>query len=183
MMGGGVMKALLVLLTSSTAFAAGAEDSAFWKAGMDWLNLFILLVLAYRYLFIPGLQFLDKSISDIEVSLNREERDKKELLERTNELKALLAGVDAKGAQLLSEAEQDAVKARDMILAKGEERAREVHAKMLEDVKNYSAQALHDLQIQFCDELLGSAKGTLTGRSEHSAFEARMESQLEKGAN
>ena len=157
-------------------------NSNAWNEGMGWLNFFIFIALAYRYLFVPALKFLDQSIADIQLNLNREELEKKKLIQDLESVKSRLSGIDAHGAALLSEAKEDAKRLYQQTVDKGQEKLKTVHSRMEAEVNAYEAHMIDNLKNLWVQNLLQQSREEMRATpAALSTFQKKMQTSVAEG--
>lgn len=170
--------------SSEASSISDMMNSNAWNEGMAWLNFFIFIVLGYRYLIVPAMKYLDQSIAEIQLNLNREELEKKRLVQELESVRTQLSSVDAYGSSLLDEAREDAKKVYQQTLDKGQEKLKTVKTRMEAEVSAYESQTIDNLKNWWVQTILLKSREDLSTNSVSlDGFQKKMQSSVSQGGS
>jgi F-type H+-transporting ATPase subunit b len=156
---------LSLLLITGDAFAAAEQESS-WRGTYDvimlWVNFLIFIVLLYKLLKRPIMDFIEGQKYQIQKELKKAEEDKKLALEKIKESK-----------QMLEEGKGRYERIREMIIKEGERKRQQIIQEaeaqskfMIEDAKRkVSSQIYHakkTLELELLDEAFDLAEKRLS---------------------
>lgn len=157
---------LIATIGSFLNFMRG-ETVAFY---MQILNFLILMFLLFKFVVPPVEKALEEGVSDIETRLNAQEQQKKQLLEKIEELKAALAGIEEEKAKRLSEAKDQAAKIKEEILTE----AREAEMRIFDNVDQSAAAYYYEKINQIKDDFFEKVSKRAGEDLQSSKNEAKM---------
>lgn len=113
---------------------------------MWWINLFVLLLLLYKFVFPLVLKMLEDSLNDIETTLSSEEAERRKIEDQKAELKQSIENIQAQRSQMIEDAHKEAATIKKDILGE----ARDMEMRILDNVEKnatgYYLKGLNELK-------------------------------------
>jgi F0F1-type ATP synthase membrane subunit b/b' len=154
-----------------------------WKTVMEWLNLFVLLWLFWRYICPHIFRAIDDGIRDIELKLKEIEDYGSELKQKTVDLSQKIAGIDQEKAVILQEADQACEVIRTDMMQVTREQEMIIFEHMEKEASDYAFVRLNELKNELFGRLKNAVISDLDGRDSGDKAERFSASTLNRMEN